>query len=424
MLKKKITTLGIITASIVMMAGCGSKLSVPESQIPSDLATFLYNNTPSDGIDQTVDLEVVKTEAGKEVKNDDGSVTIPINASISDKSYYNGQFEMTYEKEDKDTWILSDVTYVDRDSWEITPIHTISEDVIKEILLERQAISYAGDRIELTEDDISEIVINSQEEDSAGAMVINTSFDVSTEYVIYHTTARLTVIQDLNGYHATGAVIEDYKCELTENYTFNISDKELIKMISDKALLVGEQSVALEDVTKITERKDTFNEKDLSMTIVASVNIEKDAYDATADIYYTYKISEDGKYWQMDSYHGTNFKVTSWNDLTGLYMGYVGGDAVTMEIFESKDNVIYAVLMSDTASSERELMGTINEKDMSVVFVDPDSENELLTGNFSADLKAFTGDYGKKSKWALISQSTYRSVVSGETESEVENAKG
>ena len=51
MLKKKITTLGIITASIVMMAGCGSKLSVPESQIPSDLATFLYNNTPSDGID-------------------------------------------------------------------------------------------------------------------------------------------------------------------------------------------------------------------------------------------------------------------------------------------------------------------------------------------------------------------------------------
>ncbi len=213
-----------------------------------------------------------------------------------------------------------------------------------------------------------------------------------------------------------GAVVDDYACNLTDNYSFDISDSELIKMLSDKALLVGSQSVSLSDVSKITERKDTFNEEDLSMTIVAAVEIEKDAYDATADIYYTYKISDDGKYWVMDSYHGTNFKVTEWKDLTGYYMGYVGGDDVSMEIYETDGNTVYGVLIGDN-NSEKELVGTVNEEDMTIEFVDPETEEVLLTGDFSADLMTFTGDYGTKSKWALVSQGIFIDLTTTEDDS-------
>ena len=143
------------------------------------------------------------------------------------------------------------------------------------------------------------------------------------------------------------------------------------------------------------------------MTIVAAVNIKKSSYEATADIYYTYRISDDGLYWMMDSYHGTNFKVTEWKDLSGLYMGYVGGEAVTMELIENEGSTVHAVLMGDTQGSERELVGKINEEDMRITFRDPETDKILLEGSFSADLEAFMGDYGKKSSWALISQSKY-----------------
>lgn len=409
---KKLAVLGIISVTIMTLVGCGG-ISVPEAQIPNDLATYLYQNTPEDGINQTADLQVVNAEPGKETKNKDGSVVIPVKAGVQDLSYYNGVFNMTYEKND-DVWELKDVSYEDRDNWEITPVRNIEEDVIRDILVGRGGITFAGDRIEMNEKNISNIVIDNMQADANGNSICTVSFDVSTQYVIYHTKARITVGHDINGYNMTGAVIDDYECELTENYAFDISDAELINMLSDKALLVGDQSVSLDDVTKITERADTFNEKNLTMTIVAAVNIKKESYDATADIYYTYRISDDGLYWMMDSYHGTNFKITEWKDLSGLYMGYVGSEAVSMEVSENEGSTVHAVLMGDTASSERELVGKIDEDTLRITFKDPETDKVLLEGSYSADLTAFMGDYGKKSSWALISQSKYREAQTGE----------
>ncbi len=118
MFNRKLMILGSAVAGAILLAGCGNGSSVPESQIPTDLATYLYSNTPDDGIDQTENLKVLKTQASAETKNEDGTVTIPVVAEITDKSNYTGQFELTYKKTD-DNLELIDVSYVDRDSWEI-----------------------------------------------------------------------------------------------------------------------------------------------------------------------------------------------------------------------------------------------------------------------------------------------------------------
>ena len=213
--------------------------------------------------------------------------------------------------------------------------------------------------------------------------------------------AHVKLISTINGWSISEAYIDKYDVELTEKYAFNISDEQLLSMIQNKGLLLGDQSIDLIDATGIRNRRDTFHKDNLSMTIVATIDITKPYYDAVADVYYTYKISEDGQYWELDSFHGTNFNVERWGDFNGVYKGYVGTDIATLEIYDFTDGRFNAVLVSDSGQ-EKDLTGVIDPNTLEVNLSDPDSENVLLNGLFSADKSAFTGKYGKRSGWAFV----------------------
>lgn len=271
---------------------------------------------------------------------------------------------------------------------------TIDIDTVKELLTDLNAITYDGSKVYLTHDNITEIHIKNILNNSDGTKNVESTFDVNTEYMVYHNDACLTVDKGADGYEVTGAVINSYEGELTPRFDFNVPDDELIRLLSDKAIKAGNQKVKLEDVDEIISREESFNEEDLTMTIVAKVGMEKEAYDATADIYYTYRISDDGKRWEMDSFHGTGFRVSKWKDIKGVYTGIIDDEEVTVNLIDQKENEINVVLTSeDDKNMETELYGTIDDEDLSIILVNMDTEKEYIKGDFSDDLKTFKGSY-------------------------------
>ena len=57
---------------------------------------------------------------------------------------------------------------------------------MKELLTDLNAVTYAGSKVYLTQDNIKEIHIKSIDSNPDGTKNVESTFDVNTEYMVYH----------------------------------------------------------------------------------------------------------------------------------------------------------------------------------------------------------------------------------------------
>ena len=400
-MRKSILFAIILGTAAISLTGCGRKIS--ETAVPSDLATYLYTSTPDDGIDQTKNLGI-DAVVGKETKNkEDGTISVPIEATVTDRSIYTGQFEVIYEKTeepgDEDGWKIKDVKYIDRDSWTITPVAPLDVDGVKLAIIDKGKMIFAGAPTTLNADNITNVALsNFQSSEDETEVSTDATFDVVQEIVTYHVEAELKFIHTINGYKITESNIKNYEVELNDAYTFTVSDEDLMHMLENSAMRVGVQSVDLANVTEILEREDEFDPNAISMTIITKMAIENKFYRASANIYFVYKLDSKKEYWQLSSYTADNFKVEEWFKLNGLFEGKIGNTNTDCDIVDSKSDGSFTAMLVYKDKTEMEMNGKIDPESLEVSMQEEDGTLKLK-GVFSADIEAFKGQYGKKSTW-------------------------
>ena len=400
-MRKKILIPILLAATAMSLTGCGRKIS--EAIIPSELATYLYTSTPDDGIDQTKNLNI-DAIVGDEIQNkEDGTITVPVNATVTDRSIYTGQFEVIYGKTDdpgdKDGYKIQDVKYINYDEWDIQPVAPLDADMVKLAILDKDTMIFAGSPTKLTADNVTNVAFtNLQASEDEKEIATDVTLDVVEEVVTYHVQASLKFVHTINGYKIEESNVSHYDVELNEAYTFTVSDEDLIKMLENSAMKVGDQSVDLANVTEVLSREDEFDPARLSMTIITKMQIENKFYKASANVYYVYKLDSKKEYWQLDEYTADSFKVEEWTGLKGLFKGKIGNTVTECEVGNSKNDGSFTAVLMYSDKTEMEMTGKIDPENLTVSMQEEDGTLKLK-GVFSADIEAFKGQYGKKSTW-------------------------
>ena len=312
---------------MLAFSGCGRH--IPEENVPTDMATYMFMNTPDDGIDQSINISM-DAEVGKELKNKDGTITLPVTATVTDWSIYKGKYEVTYEEDEEDGdgddgWIIRDIRYIDPDSWEIRPTGPLDAEKAKHAIVMSKQMVFAGVAQELTDDNVTDVVLdNVITEDDLNTASADVSFNVLNKVVTYKVKSELSFIHTINGYRIKESRIPDYDVELNNEYVFSVTDEDLLHIVENSAIRAGDKtSVDLSDITGITNRREKFDPIDMSMTIVCDVAISKSAYDAAAKLYYVYKLDDREEYWNLNRYLAGDFRVTEWKGVKGLLDGRI-----------------------------------------------------------------------------------------------------
>ncbi len=406
-MKKKKIFLALMT--VIIITGCGRR--VDKAKISCDLADYLINRTPDDGINQSQSMNIDVTLA-EEKQNKDGTLSIPVEASITDLSEYTGKFEVVYEKEEKTAeWKIKTVRYMDRDLWEITPIADINTDTVKKAIVGMDNLIINAAPVKLSDSNVADVTIDNlyMAEDKSNASA-KASFRVVDKIVTYKVNADLKFSHTINGYVISESEITDFNVRLNDAYKFTTSDADIINSIKNSVMKVRNTSVDLGNVTGIKKREEHFNPDDLSMTIIADVNISNMFYDASAKVYNIYRLNDNQEYWQLDRIMGDNFMVKEWKDMKGLYTGKLGATPLQCDILAIKGDGTFTALFIYEDDTEMEIWGKIEPSTMDVSIMETDGSFKL-EGAFSADMGIFKGRYGNNSTWYLINEDVHRAYI-------------
>ena len=411
-MNKKLAT-ALIIGSAFALAGCGRKIA--EEKVPGDLATYLYQNTPDDGIDQTMDLQMDAT-VGKETKDkSDGTIHVPVTATITDRSIYTAEYDVVYEKtddeNDDDGWVIRDAPPQHRSEWVVTPIGDIDNDMAKNAIVKRGAMVFNGSTQELDSENVTDVEIsNIQASDDKNTVSADAVFHVVDKVVTYEVHAKLTFNHTINGYEIAESEITSWDAVLNDAYAFNVADQDLISILKTSAVRVGDLSVDLASISAVKERHNTFNPEKLTMDIIAQETLSNDYYDAVVKVYYVYKLDEGQKYWTLDRYYADNFHVVTWKNMTGVYEGKIGKNEFKLDISNFKDDGTFNAVLVYPDDTDMEMSGRISPDDLTVNMQELDGSMKLK-GAFSADMGVFAGDYGADGRWYAVDEKHYQAYL-------------
>lgn len=365
--------IGLVAVIVVFSFIYNLSSGISKKEIKSDLTSYLSLD---------IDSKITDVEIERENKNDKtGQYTLWCNITIENEKIKKEQsYVLYYTSSNGKEWYLDYAEASNYDSWNVSPLVGVTEEEIKNCLIE-QPIDVEGNEILLTESNLQDLEIVSQETDlDAKTDSVEISYNIKNEVMTSAVSQNLQFKFQNETWKLSSGDIVSSESDYKEGAEFNKSDEEILNDIySTPIQLTGEygtQQISLDSstVTGLSIQSSEFDIATNLQNVKCSFNVTKKVATLNVEATLSYKYNS-ASGWKISSInYTTNIENIS---LVGTWQGYYNGSSkpsgtITIDSHDANNMLsgTFAFGPSSTSpdyeSGSYSILGGIDKEDLTI----------------------------------------------------------
>ena len=346
---------------------------IGEKDIKEDLTAYLALDTDS----EITDIEIERKNKNEQT----GQYTIWCDVVIENEKIKKDQsYILYYTSSDNKEWYLDYAEASNYESWNVSPLIGVTEEEIKNCLFE-QPIEIEGNEILLTESNLQDLEIVSQETDlDAKTDTVEITYNMVNDVMTNAISQKLQFkFQDEFWVLYSGEVIS-YESNYKEGAEFNKSDEEILTDIYSTPIQIegnyGTQRISLDSLTVsgLSIQSSEFDMATNLQNVKCSFNVTKKVAALSVEAILSYKYNT-ASGWKISSINYTT-EIESIS-LVGTWQGYYNGSSkpsgtITIDSHDANNMLSGTFAFGPSSTSpdyptgSNSILGGIDKEDLTI----------------------------------------------------------